>query len=121
MASTTEITRPNLTATLVKRAWQENRRFDQAAKDAAAAKPEAKTPKAKTPKWQPLDADTAAWVAVHARPATSPCLCGCGNETKGRFFPGHDATLKMKLQASLQSDNSDVVQNATVALAKFGW
>ena len=82
---------------------------------------EEETPKVKKPRWQPLDADTAAWVAAHARPAVSRCLCGCGESTKGRFFPGHDATLKMQLQASLQSDDEQVVANAQAAIGIFGW
>jgi hypothetical protein len=70
--------------------------------------------KAKTPKWSALEADRVAWIASHARPAVSPCLCGCGGSTKGRFMPGHDATLKESLKAT---DTDE----ARAALATFGW
>jgi hypothetical protein len=43
------------------------------------------------------DSDRLAWIAANARPAHSPCLCGCGELTKGRFAPGHDAILKSRL------------------------
>lgn len=62
----------------------------------------------------PLDPEQAAWVAAHARPAVSLCLCGCGQTTKGRFFPGHDAILKARLA---RTDSDD----ARKALATFGW
>ncbi len=37
--------------------------------------------------WKPLDAETAAWVAVNARPALSACLCGWWTN-KGTIRPG---------------------------------
>jgi hypothetical protein len=37
-------------------------------------------------------------LALVARPAISPCICGCGTPTKSRFAPGHDATLKERLK-----------------------
>lgn len=68
----------------------------------------------KTKEWPALDAARASWVAENARPAVAPCLCGCGGTTKGRFVPGHDATLKETLKAT----DSDVARQA---LATFGW
>lgn len=79
-----------------------------------------KTPKVKTPKWDALPADRAAWIAAHARPAVSSCLCGCGSETKGRFFPGHDATLKETLKVTAAA-GGEAGASATAALATFGW
>lgn len=78
---------------------------------------EAKTPKVKTPRFVPLPTDRTAWIAAHARPAVSSCLCGCNGTTKGRFVPGHDATLKESLKASAAAGD----ENATAALATFGW
>lgn len=66
----------------------------------------------KKSKWEALDADRLAWVTENARPAVSTCLCGCGGTTKGRFVPGHDATLKEALKATPGGD---------AALATFGW
>jgi hypothetical protein len=37
-------------------------------------------------------------IATRARPALNPCICGCGEMTKGRFAPGHDAKLKERLK-----------------------
>jgi hypothetical protein len=71
----------------------------------------------KTPRWTPLPADQTAWIAAHARPAISNCLCGCGGTTKGRFVPGHDATLKESLKVSAAAGD----ENAATALATFGW
>lgn len=69
------------------------------------------------PKWTALDADRLAFVVQHARPAVSACLCGCGGTTKGRFVPGHDATLKEALKAGAKAGCADSI----TALATFGW
>jgi hypothetical protein len=68
-----------------------------------------------------MDADLAAWVAEHARPAESQCLCGCGGTTKGRFVPGHDALLKERLAATVLLGTDDASAQATIALAAFAW
>lgn len=68
-----------------------------------------------------LDAATAAWVQAHARPAVGLCLCGCGSETKGRFFPGHDALLKERLRATVELAEGEAKASAEAALATFGW
>lgn len=68
-----------------------------------------------------MDPDVAAWVASHARPAVSLCLCGCGGETKGRFVPGHDATLKERLRATVELADGKAKTDAEAALATFGW
>lgn len=75
--------------------------------------------KTKAPKkaWDTLTDERIAWVAAHARPAVSQCLCGCEGETKGRFAPGHDATLKAHLSAHAEKGN----ETAQAALATFGW
>lgn len=73
--------------------------------------------KGKEPRWTPLPEDRTAWIAAHARPAISACLCGCGGTTKGRFVPGHDATLKESLKVTAEAGNQD----AQAALATFGW
>lgn len=76
-------------------------------------KPESKPkPKAtKTAKWDKLEKERVAWIRKNARPAVAPCLCGCGGTTKGRFMPGHDATLKATLEA----------HGDKTTLAAFGW
>lgn len=79
--------------------------------------PAVETPKVKAPRFTPLDTDRAAWVAANARPAVSTCLCGCGGSTKGRFVPGHDATLKESLKAGATAGCADSI----AALATFGW
>lgn len=76
--------------------------------------PEAKV---KEPRFPALPAERAAWVAKHARPAISHCLCGCGGTTKGRFVPGHDATLK----ESLKTGASTGCKDSIAALKTFGW
>jgi hypothetical protein len=89
-----------------------------ATKPTVEAKPAAKkAAKAKTPRFIPLPTDRAAWVAANARPAIAPCLCGCGGTTKGRFMPGHDATLKEQLKAGAAAGDAA----STQALATFGW
>jgi len=65
--------------------------------------------------------DRLAFVAANARPAKAACLCGCGNETKTRFFPGHDATLKRDLAATVAHGTEEAQAEAKIALAKFGW
>lgn len=84
---------------------------------APAPAPAPKAKKEKKPRFVPLPADRAAWVAANARPAVSRCLCGCGGETKGRFVPGHDATLKEALKAGVEAGCED----SKAALATFGW
>lgn len=71
-----------------------------------AAKPKVEKPT--------IDGDRLAWVLANARPAVAPCMCGCGQSTKGRFFPGCDA----KLKALLKNTDSDAAREA---LAVFGW
>lgn len=79
------------------------------------------TPKVKAPRFTPIEADTLAWIAAHARPAVSPCLCGCGEQTKSRFFPGHDATLKERLKATVANGDDASKATAEATLAVFGW
>lgn len=81
--------------------------------------PVAKKPKA--PKWDVMDTDRAVWVAQHARPAVALCLCGCGGTTKGRFAPGHDATLKAQLAVTATTGTGKAKTNAEAALVTFGW
>lgn len=76
-----------------------------------------KEKKVKEPRFTPLPVERTAWIAANARPAVSSCLCGCNGTTKGRFVPGHDATLKESLKASAAAGD----ENATAALATFGW
>lgn len=79
-----------------------------------------KTPKAdkpKTPRFPALDAKRAEWVSKNARPAIATCLCGCGGSTKGRFMPGHDATLKEALKTGAAAG----CQHSSDALTTFGW
>ncbi len=78
------------------------------------AKPEAK------PRWEALNPEVAKWVADHARPAKSACLCGCGATTKSRFVPGHDALLKERLGATVVA-GGPAAKSAEAALATFGW
>lgn len=78
------------------------------------------TPEVKPARWQPLDATRASWIADHARPAVSECLCGCGGSTKGRFVPGHDATLKETLKATVEAA-PEHAHFAKAALETFGW
>lgn len=67
-----------------------------------------------------LDAERMAWVEANARPAISPCLCGCGELTKSRFAPGHDATLKEQLKNTVAAggESGELAQSA---IQKFGW
>lgn len=85
-----------------------------------AVETEAVEKKATKKTWEALPADRAAWVAAHARPAIASCLCGCGETTKGRFFPGHDATLKETLKATAAAGGEAGI-SAEAALATFGW
>lgn len=68
-----------------------------------------------------MDSALVNWVATHARPALAPCLCGCGGETKGRFVPGHDALLKVRLEATAALGSETQQQDAHAALTAFGW
>lgn len=61
------------------------------------------------------------FVVRNARPAMNNCLCGCGSVTKGRFFPGHDATLKRELSATVAHGTDEAKALAAEALDKFGW
>lgn len=85
--------------------------------DTTAAPTTPETTKTKAPRFTPLEAERAAWVAANARPAVSTCLCGCGGTTKGRFVPGHDATLKEALKAGVMQG----CEASKAALATFGW
>ena len=67
-----------------------------------------------------LTAETASWVRANARPAVSPCLCGCGGETKTRFVPGHDAKLKSLLTATIAA-GGPAAADAQAAQDTFGW
>jgi hypothetical protein len=69
----------------------------------------------------PLDLEEATWVAANARPASSSCLCGCKETTKGRFAPGHDAILKTRLHTTAEGDNAETAELANAALVTFGW
>lgn len=62
-----------------------------------------------------------AFVVANARPALGKCLCGCESLTKGRFFPGHDATLKRDLAATVLHGTEEAKTQAQEALGKFGW
>jgi hypothetical protein len=68
-----------------------------------------------------LNASQLKSLIANARPALAPCLCGCGNTTKGRFFPGHDATLKAALHQTEKTGSPAAKKSAKVALAAFGW
>ncbi len=70
--------------------------------------------------WTPLTTDEAKQAALVARPAIAPCLCGCGETTKGRFSPGHDATHHRRLIATAQAGGA-AAKHAEAALAAFGW
>lgn len=85
------------------------------AKPAKVAKP--------APAWKsPLTPEAAKAIAATARPAVSPCLCGCGGQTKGRFVPGHDATLKEQLKITVADSPVKAARDAAQsALASFGW
>lgn len=76
---------------------------------------------AKADRWTPLGTEEVAAIAKNARPAVSPCLCGCGGSTKGRFVPGHDATLKETLKVTAASGTPAAQRHATAALETFGW
>lgn len=62
-----------------------------------------------------------AFVTANARPALGRCLCGCESLTKGRFYPGHDATLKRDLAATVLHGTDEAKALAQEALGKFGW
>lgn len=50
--------------------------------------------------------------------APRPCMCGCGEITKGgRFLPGHDARLKSQLLTEAREGNEGAVQR----LEELGW
>lgn len=79
------------------------------------------TRNAETNQFDPIELDRLKQIAANARPAKAPCMCGCGNETKGRFFPGHDATLKAALHITTESGTAAQKRQAKIALANFGW
>lgn len=89
--------------------------------EVAVATPADKPEKAPIPAKTPVEADRLAVVLANARPAESNCLCGCGNLTKGRFFPGHDAVLKAQLGVTARLTDDARSADAQAALAKFGW
>jgi hypothetical protein len=67
-----------------------------------------------------LTTQEAKLIADAARPAETPCLCGCGRMTKGRFFPGDDAKLKAILERTAAGKNGGS-KHAQRALVAFGW
>jgi hypothetical protein len=69
----------------------------------------------------PLDAQEAEDAFRVARPAEAPCLCGCGELTKGRFFPGHDAKLKARLIVTTRDGDATAAEFAAAALEVYGW
>lgn len=79
------------------------------------------TRNSETGKFDALNAGQLKQLIKNARPALAPCLCGCGNVTKGRFFPGHDATLKAALHVTEKSGNPAAKKHAKAALTAFGW
>lgn len=87
---------------------------------AALFAPATKATKATKRVWTPLTAAEAKTAASVARPAEAACLCGCGSLTKGRFTPGHDATHKARLAATVAAGGA-AAKHATEALATFGW
>lgn len=74
-----------------------------------------------TGKFDALNATQLKSLIANARPALAPCLCGCGNTTKGRFYPGHDATLKAALHVTETKGNPAARKHAKAALIAFGW
>jgi hypothetical protein len=78
------------------------------------------TKAAKADRFVALSTDQAKAIATTARPAVTPCLCGCGGTTKGRFVPGHDATLKETLKATVKGGGA-AAKHAQAALETFGW
>jgi hypothetical protein len=79
------------------------------------------TRNAETKQFDALSATEAKTIADNARPANAPCMCGCGGLTKGRFFPGHDATLKSALNVTVKTGSKAARKQAERALANFGW
>lgn len=83
------------------------------------------TPATKTPRtprvWPTLTKEEAAAALRVARPAIAPCLCGCGETTKGRFAPGHDATHHQRLRATAATGTPAARRIAAEALTAFGW
>lgn len=69
----------------------------------------------------PLSGEQAKAILAVARPALAPCLCGCGELTKGRFYPGHDATLKSDLHYTAENGTKAAAKVAREALEVFGW
>lgn len=50
------------------------------------------------------------------------CMCGCGGETKSRFRPGHDATLKSRLiNQALEGATAKERATAEKRIATLGW
>lgn len=60
-------------------------------------------------------------IKENARPAEAPCLCGCGALTRARFAPGHDATLRQSLRATVEAGSPAAKRTARAALKQFGW
>lgn len=67
-----------------------------------------------------LTKDRLVWVADNARPALSPCLCGCGELVKSRFSPGHDGALKAELTTAVKAGGHPS-RTARRALTEMGW
>lgn len=139
MSKSTKTRRLSLAAAL--KAAHETGAFDAAAEAANETTTEiegglsvtkaAKVKTPKTPRFTALDPARTAWILRNARPAVSSCLCGCGGTTKGRFQPGHDATLKESLKATIAADDGGDAEipgtpaaaaaDARAALSTFGW
>lgn len=79
------------------------------------------TRNAETKQFDPIPTDQVKEIAAIARPKLAPCMCGCGNATKGRFFPGHDATLKAALHVTVAVGTPAARKHAEIALERFGW
>lgn len=77
--------------------------------------------KAKVAKWTPFTDAEATEADRVARPAIAACLCGCGTMTKSRFAPGHDATHKERIKATILHGTPKAKVAAASAQAKFGW
>jgi len=68
-----------------------------------------------------LTVDRLKAIEAMARPAVAPCMCGCEETTKGRFFPGHDATLKRDLAKAVANGSKAEKERAARILEVFGW
>lgn len=67
-----------------------------------------------------LTAKRTKWVKENARTAESLCLCGCGDMTKSRFVPGHDAKLRRMLD-EVEAAGGPTARVAREAKRRFGW